>query len=234
MRILTLITARGGSKRVPKKNIKNLSGKPLLCWSIEAALNNSYICDILVSTDDKEIADIAKENGAMVPWLRPKELSSDGASSVDAALHALDWYEKNYGVVDGLLLLQPTSPFRTEETISKAIELFKKDKERAVISVSPARDHPMWCYKIEDEKIVPFIEKKGEHLMSQDLPMAYITNGSIYIISSEQLRATKSFYPENSRPMIMERFEEGLDIDTEWDWKIAEMASNSYLQKSEL
>ena len=108
MRILALIAARGGSKRLPGKNMRLLGGKPLIIWSIDVAKNIPDICDILVSTDDPAIAAVCTEAGAYVPWLRPAELSTDTASPVDVALHALDWYRAKKGSVDGLLLLQPT------------------------------------------------------------------------------------------------------------------------------
>ena len=126
MRILALITARSQSKRLPGKNIKFLGGKPLITWSIDIAKNISEVCDILVSTDDPITAKISKDAGASVPWLRPKNLATDTSNSVDVALHALDWFETQKGAVDGILLLQPTSPFRTLEGVRSGINLFKK------------------------------------------------------------------------------------------------------------
>ena len=125
MKILALIPARGGSKRLPKKNILPLGGKPLISWTIDAVKDTPEIVDILVSTDSCEIASVARAAGALVPWLRPDVLSTDTATSMDVCLHALDWYEEKYGDVDGLLLLQPTSPFRDKNTITKGIELFQ-------------------------------------------------------------------------------------------------------------
>ncbi|HIF59709.1 MAG TPA: acylneuraminate cytidylyltransferase family protein, partial [Rhodospirillales bacterium] len=124
MRILALITARGGSKRIPGKNIRPLGGKPLIVWSINVAKDIAGIVDILVSTDDKNILEIAKSAGALVPWSRPPELATDTASSVDVCLHALAWYEKEIGRIDGLMLLQPTSPFRSRKSVLRGIELF--------------------------------------------------------------------------------------------------------------
>ena len=124
MKILALIPARGGSERLPDKNTRLLGDKPLIVWSIEIIKDIPEICDILVSTDDIDISKISKESGALLPWLRPAELATDTASSVDTALHALDWYEAEKGAVDGLLLLQPTSPFRSRDTIYKGIKLF--------------------------------------------------------------------------------------------------------------
>ena len=117
MNLLAIIPARGGSKRLPRKNIRPLGGKPLIEWSIDICSGNKSICDILVSTDDVEIQEIAKNSGALVPWLRPNHLSTDETSSIEVALHALDWYEDKNGSVDGVILLQPTSPFRNKDTI---------------------------------------------------------------------------------------------------------------------
>ena len=118
MRILTVIAARGGSKRLPGKHIRVLGEKPLIIWSIDVAKDIPEICDILVSTDDTAIASVCTEAGILVPWLRPVELATDTANLVDVVLHALGWYETEKGAVDGILLLQPTSPFRTKKNRS--------------------------------------------------------------------------------------------------------------------
>jgi N-acylneuraminate cytidylyltransferase len=199
-----------------------LGGKPLILWSIDVAGGVPAICDILVSTDDSAIARVARNAGAYVPWLRPAELATDAASSVDVCLHALEWYEKEKGKVDGLLLLQPTSPFRSLATVLRGIELFRKHERRAVIGVSSAESHPMWCLRIEGETIRPFVEGGGLHLRSQELPPAYVVNGALYLIAPEDLRERRSFYSDDMVPLVMEDPEESIDIDTEWDWKIAE------------
>jgi CMP-N,N'-diacetyllegionaminic acid synthase len=223
LRILALITARGGTKRLPGKNIRLLGGVPLIVWSIEVAKDVPQICDILVSTDDPAIAAIARNAGAMVPWLRPAELATDSATSIDVSLHALDWYERQNGKIDGLLLLQPTSPFRRRATVSRGISLFSADQNRPVVSVSPATSHPMWCVQIIGESLRPYVEG-GMHLRSQDLPSAYVLNGAFYLGTPEVLRAQRSFYSEEACPLVMSDPEESIDIDTEWDWMIAEAA----------
>ncbi len=121
MKILALIPARGESKRLKNKNILDLGGKPLVNWSIEQAVAIENIVDVLVSTDSEKIAKVSKKAGAIVPWLRPKNLATDNASSVDVAIHAVDWYESQVCTIDGLLLLQPTSPFRSKATIEKQL-----------------------------------------------------------------------------------------------------------------
>jgi CMP-N,N'-diacetyllegionaminic acid synthase len=222
MKLLAFIPARGGSKRVPGKNIRSLGGKPLIDWSIDVAKEASGICDILVSTDSEEIAGAARQAGALVPWLRPAILATDTASSVDVALHALDWYEAEKGLIDGLLLLQPTSPFRSRETVQRGIDLFLCGGLRPVIGVSPAKSHPMWCFKIDGSAMRPFVDGGGLHLRSQELPSAYAVNGAFYLISPNDLRQGLSFYSEPVTPLIMDGEQESIDIDTEWDWKMAE------------
>ena len=222
MRILALILARGGSKRLPGKNIRILGDKPLIVWSIDVARGIPEICDILVSTDDPVIANVCADAGACVPWLRPTELASDTASSNAAALHALDWYESVKGVVDGILLLQPTSPFRTSETVRKGIELFAKHDRKPVIGVSPTDVHPMWTLKMEGAYLVPFMQEHGLKTQSQDLPPAYIVNGSFYMITPTDLRSNRTFFGSRSVPLIVESKKESLDIDIEFDWYMAE------------
>ena len=222
MRILALITAREGSKRLPGKNLRMLGTKPLVSWSIDVVKDIPEICDILVSTDAIEIAEISKEAGALVPWLRPAELATDIATSVDVALHALDWYETERGIVDGLLLLQPTSPFRTKETVCKGIELFIKKKRSSVLGVSQTHAHPMWTLKMEGEFIVPFIAQHALASRSQDLEPAYTVNGSFYLISPVELRLNQAFIGKRTIPLLIESSAEALDIDTEWDFRLAE------------
>jgi CMP-N,N'-diacetyllegionaminic acid synthase len=222
LRILALIPARGGSKRLPGKNIRLLGGNPLIVWSINVAKAIPEICDILVSTDDSSIAEVAHHADALVPWLRPAELATDAASSVDVCLHALDWYEGKHGKVDGLLLLQPTSPFRSRDTVLRGIGVFCGNQRRSVLGVSPAVSHPMWCLHVNGETVRPFIEGGDLNSRSQDLPPAYVLNGAFYLISPEELRKRRSFYSDGMIPLMINEPEESLDIDTEWDWKMAE------------
>ena len=221
MKILALVPARGGSKRLPRKNIKSLGGKPLINWTIESAQKVNEICSILVSTDDPEIARIAQLAGAISPWLRPKELARDKTTSIDVALHALNWFEGEHGNIDGLLLLQPTSPFRTSKTIFEAIRLFEQNKGIPVVSVSPSRDNPFWSLQIVDNLMGPlYIDNILAR--SQDLPDTYHPNGSIYLASPEFLRKNNSFFNKEITPLIINSRRESIDIDTHWDFSIAE------------
>jgi CMP-N,N'-diacetyllegionaminic acid synthase len=221
LRILALIPARGGSKRLPGKNKRLLGDKPLICWSIQSAQGIPDICDILVSTDDHEIAEISKAAGALVPWLRPEDLATDTATSIDVALHALNWYEMEHGVVDGLLLLQPTSPFREKSNTKHGIELFTKHGQRQVVSVTPTHDHPMWAMKMQGEFLEPYMKGGGGNTRAQDLPPAYMLNGNFYLTSPQKLRECNSFLSDETIPLLIESQKESLDIDTEWDFEIA-------------
>jgi len=226
MRILALILARGGSKRLPGKNIRQLGGSPLIGWSINIGKSIPEVCDILVSTDDPKIQRVAKELGAYTPWLRPKELSTDNTSSVDAALHALDWYESIHGIVDGLLLLQPTSPFRKIEKIQEGIVLFSTQNCNSVLGVSPTHAHPKWTFTIENNILSPLLSDHGLNTRSQDLESAYVINGSFYLISPSALRQEKSFFIDGALPLVINSSIESLDIDTEQDWEYAEYCFN--------
>lgn len=224
MRILALIPARGGSKRLPGKNKRLLGGKPLIVWSIDAVKNTPEVCDILVSTDDSEIAEISKKAGALVPWLRSPELATDTASSVDVALHALDWYEEEYGAVDGILLLQPTSPFRSKDFITRGISFFKKSKlYSSVVGVTLTHNHPSWSFIIESGALTPFMSDKDVNTRSQDLTPVYVLSGNFYLTSPGSLRKINSFICSNTIPLVTSNNSEVLDIDTEWDFRIAEL-----------
>jgi CMP-N,N'-diacetyllegionaminic acid synthase len=232
MKILALIPARGGSKRLPGKNMRSLGGKPLINWTIEAAQSVPEVCEILVSTDDSDIALIAKQAGASVPWLRPKDLATDQATSVDVVLHALDWYETESGSVDGVLLLQPTSPFRTSATIKQGIELFRKHDRKSVVGVSAVQDHPMWTFKVERGYLVPFIGKEGFGIRSQDLEPAYIVTGGFYLTTPGDFRNRASFIGSESIPLFITSLKEKIDIDTEDDFKFAEFLISESQQVS--
>jgi CMP-N,N'-diacetyllegionaminic acid synthase len=226
VRILALIPARGGSKRLAGKNLRLLGGRPLIDRRIEDAQGVSGISDVVVSTDDEEIADVARKAGAVVPWLRPAALATDTASLVDVALHALEWYEADDGAVDGLLLLQPTSPFRRKETVGQGIASFSADG-KPTVAVAPAKSHPMWSYKITDGALHPFVERGSGDAQSQQLPAAFQLTGGFYLISPADLRRYRSFVPPGTRPLMIDSELESLDIDTELDWMLAEAASRS-------
>jgi N-acylneuraminate cytidylyltransferase len=225
-RILAIVPARKKSKRLPGKNIRILGGKPLIAWTLELAKSIDLIADVMVSTDDQLIMEVAEKYKVLAPWKRPAHLSSDKASSADVCIHALDWYEENINKVDGLLLLQPTSPFRNQKTIINGIKLFLKNKNKSVIGLSKSADHPEWSFKVINTRMYPCTDKTVFKSRSQDLYSSYSINGSFYICSPKFLRTNRSFYSSRSLPLIMNNPQESIDIDTDWDWFIAE----SYLK----
>ena len=225
MKILVLIPARSGSKRLPGKNSRLLGEKPLINWTIELANNLSNECDVIVSTDDPSIASLALKAGAKVPWLRPSELSSDEAKSIDVALHALDWYESNVGPVDGLLLLQPTSPFRSLENTEQAIKLFKLFEGRSVIGVTLAKNSRAVFPKLIESNEFLKLSIKDDLIQNQGSFQEntfYVPNGLIYLVSPLTLRSGRSFFYGEIVPLHPISSIEQLDIDTAEDWELAE------------
>lgn len=226
MRILAVITARGGSKRLPGKNGRMLAGRPLIAWSVEVATGIPELCDILVSTDDPTIARLARAAGATVPWLRPAHLATDSATSADACIHALDWYEGIHGVVDGLLLLQPTSPFRRRESVIAGIRCFQEAGGRPVVGVCPAGIDPSRYYVVRDGGLTRLLAS-GSTEASRGA--AVVANGALYLITPAQLRDVRTFYPDDMVPLVMADPVESIDIDTPWDWAVAEAVAASRL-----
>jgi CMP-N,N'-diacetyllegionaminic acid synthase len=222
VKILALIPARGGSKRLPGKNLRHLGGKPLIAWSIQAARGHPEIVATLVSTEDPKIASYARRAGVLVPWLRPIQLATDTASAIDVAIHALDNYERVYGRVDGLLLLQPTSPFRNRTRLRAGLAIFAANPNCSVVGLSLASTHPLWCFRLDGPWVRPFVEGGGLRLRSQDLPAAYVVNGAFYLVPTGVLRESYSLYSRDILPLVMDTFAEGIDIDTEQDWQLAE------------
>jgi N-acylneuraminate cytidylyltransferase/CMP-N,N'-diacetyllegionaminic acid synthase len=224
--ILGLIPARGGSKGLPRKNLRLLCGKPLIAWSIEQALASKYLDRILVSTDDREIVEISKKYGAEVPFLRPKELASDKARSIDVILHAIDWVENNDKPYDLLMLLQPTSPLRTGEDINKAIELLFEKGAISIVSVCEVNHHPYWSNVLPaDGCMKKFIKPKIMHKNRQELPIFYRLNGAIYLAYWNYLKQKKSFFGDKTFAYIMPK-NRSIDIDEEIDLILSEVLIN--------
>lgn len=208
MKILVLILARGGSKRLPNKNKKLLGNLPLIQWTIDFA-KKLNLTSIMLSTDDKDIYKIGKKNDIIVPWLRPKQLSTDTATSANAAIHSLNWYEKNYCRVNGLILLQPTSPFRNLIDIKRAINNFKKNKNPIIAIFENEKKSSKFIIK---KKSGNFIKRINTNIRYQC--KTYSPTGSFYMISPKDLRKNLSFYNQNTRPLIINETKYQIDIDT--------------------
>ena len=216
MKVLGLIPARGKSKGIPRKNIKNLCGKPLIAWTIEESLKSKKLDNVVVSTDDEEIADIAQKYGADVPFMRPAELAGDSTPGIDTLLHAIEELPD----FDSVLLLQPTSPLRTVEDIYGIIELVKVKKACSAVSVSEAISHPYWTYSLENGKLLN-LYKNETKLLRQDLPPAYNLNGAVYLASRNFLETKRAFKDESTLAYVMPRYR-SVDIDNMDDWDFAE------------
>ncbi len=220
--VLAIIPARGGSKGVPRKNIKDLCGKPLIAWTIEETLKSKYIDRIIVSTEDKEIAEISEEYDAEVPFMRPKKLSEDGTSGIEPLLHCINWLKNNQNYYpDYICTLQCTSPFRKSKHIDEALEqLFKQDAD-SIIGVCRSEANPYWMKRIENGKLIDFIASSKLYSRRQDLPIIYRLNGALYIGKTDILLKNRNWYTNNTLPYVMPS-EDSIDIDTALDFKFAE------------
>lgn len=215
--ILALITARGGSKGIPRKNIKLLGGMPLINWTINAAKRSKHIDRLIISSDDMEIIDVARRAGCEVPFVRPTELAQDTTSSMDVILHAIDSIEGTY---DYLLLLQPTSPFRTSDHIDQIIESCIGSGSNVMVSVSKLKKHPLFMYELVDGFLKPVLESIPQQ-RRQDMPNAYEHNGALYISRTDYLRRFKSYNTSDVRGFQMADYTD-VDIDEPADWEYAE------------
>ena len=214
-----IVPARGGSKRLPNKNLLYLAGKPLIAWTLEAALKSKYLDHIVVSSDKDEILKVARDYGVETVK-RPKELATDSAKTVDVVRHVLESIKKEYNYI---VLLQPTSPLRTERHIDESIEFLISKNADAVISVCETEYPPLWCNTLpEDLSMENFIRKEVVEKRSQDLPKYYRLNGAIYICKSDELIKQKTFFlNKNIYAYIMDR-KSSIDIDDETDFLLAE------------
>ena len=218
MKILALIPARGGSKGIPRKNIKLLGGKPLIAWTIEAALASQLIDAVVVSTDDAEIACISRAYGAQVPFLRPQELARDDTPGILPALHALDQLPE----FDVIVLLQPTSPLRTTSDIDHCIRLAQTHNARSVVSVVEPKNHPNWMFSLDPEQRLCKLTNDPIGTRRQDLTPVYALNGAVYYAHADWLRQHNTFMHTDTLGYIMPK-ERSLDIDTPLDWKMLEL-----------
>ena len=226
MEIVAIIPARGGSKGIPRKNIKQLFGKPLIVWTIEHAKKSRYIGRITVSTEDKEIAEISKKCGAEVIE-RPEELAKDETPTIDVIFHVLEVIKAENFEPGLVVLLQPTSPLRNAQDIDNAIELFLKNDCESVVSVCEVEHSLYWSFEIENRYLKPIFGGKYLNMRRQDLSKVYTPNGAIYVSTPEILRKYKSFYCSKTIPYIMPP-ERSVDIDNEIDFMLAELLMRKY------
>jgi CMP-N,N'-diacetyllegionaminic acid synthase len=218
MSTFALITARGGSKGIPRKNIKFIAGKPLIVWTIEAAQRSSLLSGVVVSTDDLEIAEVALQAGAQVPFMRPAKLAQDQTPGLDPVLHALEQLPQ----FDSVLLLQPTSPLRTTNDIDDFLNLVAQKKTPSAVSVSEAGAHPYWTYSLNADKTMTRFVDIAQTARRQDLPPVFSLNGAMYFADANWLRKSGSLVSEETLAYVMSK-EHSVDVDTALDWRLAEL-----------
>lgn len=222
MKSLFLITARGGSKGIPHKNIKPLAGKPLICYAIDVARQFVDNVDICLSTDDDSIIKVAEDYGLIVPFKRPSELASDTAGSYEVILHAIDFYENKGFRYDNIVLLQPTSPFRTKDDVEGCLAKYDEQCDM-VVSVKPAAANPYYDIFEEDKEGFLMISKgNGKITRRQDAPKCYEFNGAVYVINISSLREMHMNDFKKVRFFEMS-LNHSVDLDTMLDWKYAEL-----------
>lgn len=222
---LVIIPARGGSKGVPGKNIKLLNGKPLIQYTIEVARKLFSDQQIIVSTDDQTIIDVVEQLGLKVPIKRPPELATDTAGTYEVLLHAMKYAEQNGIPFDKVLLLQPTSPFRTQKSIEEAFALYQ-DGLDMVVSVKETKSNPYYVLFEENEKGYLVKSKPSNFIRRQDCPKVWEYNGAIYIMNKTQLQLNPPVMFTKIKKYVMNEFESH-DIDTPLDWLIAEHLVNN-------
>lgn len=232
--VIAIITARGGSKGLPGKNIKELCGKPLIAWSIEAGLGSQYIDEVVVTTDSEEIARIAREFGASAPFIRPAELASDTATSFDAVKHVIDFYaDQLHKKFDYIILLEPTSPLREKNDIDEMLEkiISMESQFDAIVSLGEVHEHPSIMKKIMGDEIQSFSKELVMTTRRQDNATAYFPYGVAYIVKIKTFLEEKSFYPLRTTYKLIKRYQcyeiddiyDFLAIENimKYEWKIA-------------
>jgi CMP-N,N'-diacetyllegionaminic acid synthase len=229
-----IIPARGGSKRIPNKNLCTLGNKPLITYTIEAALHAKRIDAVIVTTDHGDIARIASDAGTEVQYPRPPHLCTDTAATVDVIRHCVRMREEKHDICDTVVVLQPTSPFRTADHIDQALEFFLEQSADTLTSVSRVRDHPYWLWKEENHELHPYLSMQHITTGRQDLPDYVIENGAIYIVKRSVL-FSMGIYGDTIIPFSMGPVE-SVDIDEPLDLLWAEflIAKGIFPQDAEI
>ena len=219
--IIAIVPAREGSKDIPQKNIRLLAGKPLIEYTIIAAKKSKFLNRIVVSTDDGNIATVAKENDVEV-IIRPSAIAKDESPIIETITHSMMTLKEEKGILpDIIVLLQPTSPLRNTDDIDGAIQQFLTSKFDSLISVCETEHTPYWCFTISDQKLKPLFNKKLSTARRQDLPKTYRPNGAIYISTPLSLKKHPTFITKNTIPYIMPP-SRSIDIDVPFDFLLAE------------
>jgi CMP-N-acetylneuraminic acid synthetase len=225
MKILGLITARGGSKGIPGKNIAPAGGKPLIVWTVDEAKKSASIDRLVLSTDDAKIAEVCAAAGCEVPFTRPAELAGDASSHYLVVEHAVKWLEDNQGYIpDYVMLLQPTTPLRTHEDIDAAAALASEKNADCVVTVSEIPVSPCYSRVINKEGLLEdfFSKRDVFNPRRQEVPVVYSENGAVYLIRRDTLLSERSLMPSKIHASIMPQ-ERTLDIDSPWNLHLADL-----------
>ena len=211
--VLGVILARGGSKGLPRKNVRDLAGKPLIAWTIEAGHESEYLDRLILSSDDEEIMEVAEEYGCEVPFRRPAELAQDDTPSMDALLHAMDQVPE----YDYVVLLQPTSPLRTSEDINATIKKCRESGAPACVTVTETEKPPEWMYTMnERERLEPVMKSDEMVTRRQEASTTYVISGAVYVAWTDWLRETRDFVTDRTRAHLMPEARSA-DVDTALD-----------------
>ena len=221
MNTIAIITARGGSKRIPKKNIKDFCGKPIIAYSIEAALKSDLFDEVMVSTDDNEIAEIARGYGAIVPFMRSDKNSDDCSGTCDVLLEVISEYKKRGREFDTICCIYPTAPFVTPSRLTEAINKYNTECADALIPVVRFSYPPQRCF-VANDRVLKYKWPENEKKRSQDLEPLYHDAGQFYFIKTEILLSQKTLVPAKTVPFEVDELE-AQDIDNITDWKLAEL-----------
>jgi N-acylneuraminate cytidylyltransferase/CMP-N,N'-diacetyllegionaminic acid synthase len=221
--MIAIVPARGGSKGLPGKNIKNLCGRPMIAYTIETALKSKYIQEVIISTDEKKIADIAVEYGATCPFMRPPELARDDSHAIDTYLYTVENLNRQHGYnIDEFVVLQPTSPLRITEDIDNTIDIFYRYKADSAASFVKETHPIIWHKYLDKEGKISSIFSENQLQNRQEIRPTYYPNGAVYVFKYSLLVKDRCYYTERSYAYIMP-FDRSIDIDTMDDFEYAEI-----------
>lgn len=228
-KILAIIPARAGSKGIPDKNIREIAGEPLICWTIRQALKSNLLDKVIVSTDGEKVADISRKAGADVPFMRPKEFAQDHSPTSDVVVHALKFFENQGVLYDMVAILEPTSPLRKSSDIDNGVDLLCKCPEAdSLISVGEVHaEHPLIVKKIENNFVKSYIDNAKKIHQRQQADAAYFPYGVLYLARSLAYVEYRTFYTEKTLPLPIERWQ-NYEVDDEIDFVIIETLMRKY------
>lgn len=229
-KILGIIPARGGSKTIPRKNVKVLAGKPLIAWTIEAAKKSQYLDRLILSSEDAEIIEVAREWGCEVPFVRPVELAQDDTPGIEPVIHAINTLGEKF---DYIVLLQPTSPLRTINDIDSCIRCCIQENAMVCVSVSETDKNPYWMHSLDErQRLCPLMPEGPSIERRQDLPTVYAENGAIYMAQTDYLLRTKNFITEDTLAYVMPA-DRSWDIDKEIDFLFCDLIKTNQSEQGD-